>query len=229
MRARLTGLWKYHARAMRRDIFHLHPFPVTNEILWRYVPLMHALMFGTAAVGSRIFLVLRKGGSHPVSFTLGDDAQNWVARSFYVGLPVADAAFLVIYGLTGAHGPFVFDGLPRHHAIRWIGALSLVVSLVWVVWSQAAMGSAWRMGVNDHAPTELIMNGPFAISRHPVYLGIRGSMAGQLLVLPTWPVLVFWLVSEVLVQVQVRFEEARMLSMHETRYAAYCARVRRWL
>jgi protein-S-isoprenylcysteine O-methyltransferase Ste14 len=28
---------------------------------------------------------------------------------------------------------------------------------------------------------------------------------------------------------QARFEEMRMLRMHEIRYAAYCARVRRWL
>ncbi|WP_074295566.1 LysR substrate-binding domain-containing protein [Paraburkholderia phenazinium] len=69
----------------------------------------------------------------------------------------------------------------------------------------------------------------FAISRHPVYLGIRGALTGQLLVLPTWPVLVFWVVSELLVQMQARFEEMRMLKIQGPGYDAYCARVRRWL
>jgi protein-S-isoprenylcysteine O-methyltransferase Ste14 len=214
---------------MRQETLYIHPLPVTNEILWRYVPLVHALMFGTAAVSTRIFLVMRRGVSNPISFTFGDDVQNWVARGFYVGLPAADGAFLAVYSLTGAHGPFVLDGLTDHHVIQWIGVACLVVSLVWVVWSQAAMGRSWRMGVNDNARTELIVGGPFAISRHPVYLGIRGTMTGQLLVLPTWPVFVFWVVSELLVQMQARFEEMRMLRMHEARYAAYCARVRRWL
>ena len=214
---------------MRQETLYIHPLPVTNEILWRYVPLVHALMFGTAAVSTRIFLVMRRGVSNPISFTFGDDVQNWVARGFYVGLPAADGAFLAVYSLTGAHGPFVLDGLTDHHVIQWIGVACMVVSLVWVVWSQAAMGRSWRMGVNDNARTELIVGGPFAISRHPVYLGIRGTMTGQLLVLPTWPVFVFWVVSELLVQMQARFEEMRMLRMHEARYAAYCARVRRWL
>lgn len=209
--------------------FHLHSLPVTNEILWRYVPLVHALMFGMTAVSSRLFLALKRGVENPVSFTFGDDAQNWVARAFYVWLPVADGVFLVVYGFTGTHGPFVLDGMHDGHVMQWIGVACLAVSLVWVVWSQAAMGNSWRMGVNDNARTELIVGGPFAISRHPVYLGIRGTMTGQLLVLPTWPVLMFWLVSELLVQMQARFEEARMLRLHDTRYAAYCARVRRWL
>jgi protein-S-isoprenylcysteine O-methyltransferase Ste14 len=214
---------------MRRDTSHIHPLLVTNEILWRYVPLLHALMFGTVAVSSRIFLAWKRGISNPVSFTFEDDAQNWLARGFYVWLPAADGAFLVVYSPTGAHGPFVLEGLTNHHVIQWIGVVCLVVSLVWVVGSQAAMGNSRRMGVNDNARTELITGGPFAISRHPAYLGIRGTMTGQLLVLPTWPVLVFWVVSELLVQMQARFEEMRMLGMHETRYAAYCARVRRWL
>jgi hypothetical protein len=192
------GLQTCSATAMRRDISHIHPLLVTNEILWRYVPLVHALMFGTAAVSSRIFLAWKRGVSNPVSFTFGDDAQNWLARSFYVWLPAADGVFLVMYGLTGAHGPFVLDGLTNHHVIQWIGLTCLAVSLLWVVWSQAAMGKSWRMGVNDDARTELITSGPFAISRHPVYLGIRGTMTGQLLVVPTWPVLVFWVVSELL-------------------------------
>lgn len=213
---------------MRLDIFHIHPLPVTNEIFWRYVPLVHALIFGAAAVSTRIFLVLRRGVSNPVSFTFGDDAKNWVARGFYVWLPATDGAFVIVYSVTGAHGPFVLDGWLDHQVIQWIGVGCLVVSLIWVVWSQAAMGNSWRMGVNDNARTELIVHGPFAISRHPIYLGIRGSMTGQFLVLPTWPVLVFWVVSELLVQMQARFEEMRMLSMHGTRYAGYCARVRRW-
>src|ERR1700733_3701404 len=116
---------------MRQETLYIHPLPVTNEILWRYVPLVHALMFGTAAVSTRIFLVMRRGVSNPISFTFGDDGQNWVARGFYVGLPAADGAFLAVYSLTGAHGPFVLDGLTDHHVIQWIGVACLVVSLVW--------------------------------------------------------------------------------------------------
>ncbi|WP_241023858.1 isoprenylcysteine carboxylmethyltransferase family protein [Burkholderia sp. Ac-20365] len=105
----------------------------------------------------------------------------------------------------------------------------MATALVGVVISQTAMGSAWRMGVDSRTPTELITTGPFALSRNPIYLGIRVTMLGQLLVVGSWPLLAIWCMSELLVQIQVRFEEEHMFRLHAQRYAEYCARVRRWL
>ena len=85
------------------------------------------------------------------------------------------------------------------------------------------------MGVDATTPMELITTVPFALSRNPVYVGIRGTMLGQLLVIGTWPELVIWVVFELLVQLQVRFEEAHMARLHAQHYAEYCVRARRWL
>ncbi|MEM5340051.1 methyltransferase family protein [Paraburkholderia azotifigens] len=198
-----------------------------DSSFWRFLPLVHAGVFGATAVFGRI-VIARTNRHDAVSFSRGESARDFVARCFYVWLPVVDGVLLAFYGLTGQRGQTVlsiFDG----EWVRWIGAACMTIALIWVVCSQAAMGSAWRMGVDSRTATELITKGPFALSRNPIYLGIRVTIFGQLLVLGTWPVLVIWVMSELLVQVQVRFEEEHMFSLHPQRYAEYCSRVRRWL
>jgi hypothetical protein len=186
---------------------------LTDPNLWRFLPLFHALLFGATAVVGRI-LVARKRQHNALSFSGGDSAQDFVARCFYLWLPVIDGLFLAVYGITGKPGQLVFnpDGLEW---IRWMGVASLAISLIWVV--------------DVSTRTELVTSGPFSVSRNPVYLGIRGTMMGQLLVVGTWPVLAIWALSELLVQIQVRFEEEHMVRLHAHSYVEYCLRVRRWL
>jgi protein-S-isoprenylcysteine O-methyltransferase Ste14 len=105
----------------------------------------------------------------------------------------------------------------------------MAASLVWVVHSQAAMGTAWKMGVADDGTAQLCTEGVFAYSRHPVYLGIRLTMLSQLLVIGSWPMLALWVVSELLVQLQARFEEEAMQIRYGDRYLDYRKKVRRWL
>ena len=105
----------------------------------------------------------------------------------------------------------------------------LAAALVWVVLAQGAMGKSWKMGVDDAADGELCTSGLFAYSRHPVYTGIRVTMFAQLLVIGSWPALCLWVVSELLVQLQARFEEEAMQAAHGALYEHYCVRVRRWL
>ncbi|TCG10071.1 hypothetical protein BZM27_01055 [Paraburkholderia steynii] len=170
----------------------------TGSDFWRFLPLVHAGVFGATAVAGRM-LIARTNRHDAVSFSRGDSAHDFVARWF------------------------------DQEWTRWIGVACMVVALIWVICAQATMGTAWRMGVDTRTRTELITTGPFALSRNPIYLGIRATILGQLLVVGTWPVLMIWVMSELLVQIQVRFEEEHMFRLHAQRYADYCSRVRRWI
>ncbi|MGO4377906.1 methyltransferase family protein [Pseudoduganella sp. RAF53_2] len=188
-------------------------------MFWRYFPIAHAVVFGLLAVTLRSYLA----GRMKLTFLHGQGPRDFVARCFYLGIPLVDIIYLVFYTATGNPGPLLLD----NESLRWLGLLMMVLGPAWVVYAQASMGRSWAMGVVDDG--ELMTGGPFAISRHPIYLGVRIIMLGQLLVIGSWPVFVVWVLCEVLAQIQVRFEEEAMHARYGQRYAEYCARVRRWL
>jgi protein-S-isoprenylcysteine O-methyltransferase Ste14 len=192
---------------------------------WSLVPLLHAIVFGGVAGAARLVLVRRRLGTSPLALGAGDSARDFTARCFYVWLPLVDFCYLLAEAMTGLPGPALWES----NAVRVAGTLLLAAGLAWVAVAQAAMGSDWRMGVDDGARGQLCTHGPFARSRHPVYLGIRVTMLGQLLVVGTWPALCLWAVEELLVQVQARFEEDAMVARFGDAYQAYRATVRRWL
>lgn len=199
------------------------------SIRWSLVPLIHALAFGLAAVVLRLAVAWRRSGTSPLAFGSSDGARDFTARCFYVVLPLVDLAFVVWYAFGGDPGPALWPAWSDADALRWSGTALLVAALAWVVLAQASMGSDWKMGVDERHAGGLLTTGLFAHSRHPVYTGIRATLFAQLLVIGSWPALCLWVVAELLVQVQARFEEDAMAARHGDRYRAYCARVRRWL
>lgn len=189
-----------------------------SAMFWQLFPLAHAILFGLVAVALRSWLTGRKS----LTFWDGDSARDFVARCFYLWVPLVDVVYLIFYAVSGEPAPMLDDV-----RVRWFGVLLMVAGPAWVVYAQASMGRSWAMGVVEDG--ELLTGGPFAITRHPIYLGVRVIMLGQLLVIGNWPVLIVWILCELLAQVQVRFEEEAMHVRYGKRYADYCARVRRWL
>lgn len=201
----------------------------TNVVTsWSLILLIHACVFGLVGVLFRLVVTFRRTGKVALSFGRSDSARDFTARCFYGWLPLVDFAGILYYAYAHNPGPLLWSGSSAD-ALRWIGTALLWISLAWICLAQSAMGRDWKMGVDDRHDGALLTSGVFARSRHPVYLGIRVMLFGQLLVIQSWPALCLWLVSEILVQLQARFEEEAMVARHGNRYGAYCSAVRRWL
>src|SRR5258705_9002873 len=74
---------------------------------------------------------------------------------------------------TRALGPlqrlWVFSPVYRQPVVSWI-ALGLAVAAfiaTWVCWRK--MGRSWRMGIDPNDRTKLVVTGPYARLRHPIY------------------------------------------------------------
>ena len=61
------------------------------------------------------------------------------------------------------------------------------------------------------------------------FLGMRLNLLGLFLVLPNAVTLVILVLGDVLIQIQVRLEEAYLSQVHGEQYQSYCQQVRRWL
>lgn len=114
-------------------------------------------------------------------------------------------------------------------ALRVVGWALLALCLIWVIAAQAQMGASWRIGIDAAAQPPLVRTGLFALSRNPIFLGMRLALLGLFLVLPTGATLAILLLGEVLMQVQVRLEEAHLTETLGAEYEAYRRGTRRWL
>src|SRR5699024_12367760 len=99
------------------------------------------------------------------------------------------------------------------------GLALMLLGLVLVLVSQTAMGTSWRIGVDEEERTELVTRGIFALVRNPVFTGMGVLLAGQALVVPSAISVAALAVFVAAVQVQVRAIEGPYLV--RTRGAAY--------
>ena len=113
--------------------------------------------------------------------------------------------------------------------IRLAGWILLALSLAWIVTAQARMGASWRIGIDGAARPPLVTNDPFALSRNPIFLGMRSALLGLFLVLPTGATFAVLMLGEALIQLQVRLEEAHLSETLGRDYDSYRGSVRRWL
>jgi protein-S-isoprenylcysteine O-methyltransferase Ste14 len=93
---------------------------------------------------------------------------------------------------------------------RWLtvlGIAGLVASTAFTLWARAALGTMWTSSAvvkNDH---ELRTEGPYGITRHPIYTGLLGMLAGTALIQGLGRWVAFFALGLLLVAVKIRAEE----------------------
>lgn len=158
-----------------------------------------------------------------------DDSARGIVGQWFRATLIGIFLLLVAFALglpSAVAGPLPWLEQP---VLRMTGWAFLALSLLWVVTAQAQMGVSWRVGIDAETQPPLVTSGIFALSRNPIFLGMRASLLGLFLVLPNAFTLAILLVGEVLIQMQVRLEEAHLLATHGAQYEAYRQLVRRWV
>ena len=116
-----------------------------------------------------------------------------------------------------------------HPIVLMLGNGLLLVGFSAVVAIHGSMGQDWRSGAQAEAQTRLVTNGPFAVSRNPMMLGVIVAQLGLFLALPTLFSLVCLIVGVWAVAAQVGVEEQVLLKRFGAEYEEYASRTPRWL
>ncbi len=126
------------------------------------------------------------------------------------------------------HPPALLAPLMHSESLALIGLLLAAAALAgsWVCWKR--MGKSWRMGIDPNETTQLIITGPYAYVRHPIYALSSLLMIGAVLVIPSPLMLVLAVIHLTCLQWEARREERHMLATNGEHYAAYRARVGRF-
>lgn len=177
----------------------------------------------------RSWAVYRSTGINPMVLPEDDSAYGLVG--FYFKLMVAGLfIYVLLYaGVPAGRGYFLAIQLPFADDFQRMGLVILGVALLWTVIAQGNMKDSWRVGIDIERKTELITEGLFRYSRNPIFLGMLLVLAGLFLVTPNAATLIFWIVGNILIQVQIRLEEEYLRRQHGEAYEIFCRKVPRRL
>jgi len=147
----------------------------------------------------------------------------------------AKALFLTALAL-GLAGPLAaaagLDPLPtlNRPPVAMAGLVVAVVGVTATLLAQLNMGESWRVGVDPAERTALVTGGAFTIVRNPIFTAMTVTSIGLALMVPNVVSLLATTVLVVSIQMQVRaVEEPYLARTHGIVYAAYAARVGRFL
>ncbi|MFN0073656.1 MAG: methyltransferase family protein [Chloroflexota bacterium] len=140
----------------------------------------------------------------------------------------------VIAGLTGL-GAVALGRLSGHKRIlpgwtRPIGAGAIVAGLAFAIWGLLHFNMRDADPNPMQRPTRFVTDGPYQLSRNPMYTGTTLVLAGLGLLKGSIPTLLSPIVyAFVLQKGQIAFEESALREAYGEEYEEYKRRVRRWL
>ena len=191
--------------------------------------LLYFLTYFLLGFIARSWLVYQRTGINPLVLPSTQDAHGYVGKAFKVVILVC-AVVVVLLAVHPESLAWMGPVSPLQRvSVRWVGWLCLLGSLLWMLVAQAQMGSSWRVGIDTAHSTQLISHGLFGITRNPIFLAMRVNLLGFFGVVPTAVTLAVLTAGELLIQVQVRLEEAHLADLHADAFDRYCAKVPRWL
>ena len=107
----------------------------------------------------------------------------------------------------------------------WAGALVTAAGLGFTVWARIHLGRNWSGSVTLKQGHELVLTGPYALVRHPIYTGLLVAFAGTALARAEWRGVLAVLIAWAALGRKLRVEERWMAGNFGERYAQYMARV----
>jgi protein-S-isoprenylcysteine O-methyltransferase Ste14 len=185
------------------------------------------LLYLTLAFGLRTLVQLRRTGSSGFRGISGRPGSiEWFGGVLFVAALLLGLLAPTLQ-LAGVIDPVGTLDQPATHTI---GLVLFGIGLLGTLGAQEAMGTSWRIGVEERERTELVTDGPFRTVRNPIFSAMVPAATGLALLAPNPLALAAVPILIGALEVQVRLvEEPHLLRTHGDRYAAYAARAGRFL
>jgi len=196
------------------------------EMLESLVRLGGAIAIGvTLAV---IFYGLWQGVHRPVGRTAGRMPGMLRSGAFYLA---ASVFYFGMCWLLWKPLPVTLSPAERAAALA-LGSMLLFAGLALVLWGRLALGKQYfvstSMGAQLFAGHQLVTGGPYALVRHPMYLGYILTGIGGLLIYRTWA-FVFIAVGFLGLLSRARREEQALEAEFGETYQTYRQEVPGWI
>ena len=139
----------------------------------------------------------------------------WVAVPLVVALMRHPPGFLTLWYLAWP--------------VRWLAVVGACVALYLTLICWRKMGRDWRMGIDPGEQNTLIVSGPYAFVRHPIYALQQLLVVVSLLAVPNPGMAVVAVIQIVFLNWEALREERHMAGVHPEKYPRYLRQVGRFI
>lgn len=134
------------------------------------------------------------------------------------------------YAMLGTHwfarGWLSLRFAPDSAGLRMAGVAITLAGALFAIWARLTIGNNWSGRPSVKAGHTLVVNGPYALARHPIYTGLLTAVAGTGLCVGQWhAILGFFLILAALAA-KIGQEERFMLQTFPDSYPGYRRRVK---
>jgi protein-S-isoprenylcysteine O-methyltransferase Ste14 len=159
-----------------------------------------------------------------VQRTLGP--RRWISRATRerVVLGILEAGTLLAWALFArGRWPLLPDG-DGDGVVAVVGALLALTGALLAAWGKARLGRLFSPQLGVQQGHRLVTGGPYAVVRHPIYLGIVDFILGSALVFNDLGLLVVALLFMLYFAAQIRIEERQFALHFGDQWRNYAAR-----
>lgn len=127
------------------------------------------------------------------------------------------------------HLSFLAARFSNSRVAATVGLCVVIAGLAFATWARDVLGKNWSAGAVIRVHHELVMAGPYAYVRHPLYTGLIVALAGTTLVSGECGALLGWVLLTSVFRMKARREERLLEGEFGSGYAEYCRRTGRLL
>lgn len=109
--------------------------------------------------------------------------------------------------------------------LELLGAAVLVASTTFTLWARFVLGTMWTATAAQKAGHVLHTEGPYSITRHPIYTGILGMVLGSVMMSGLGINLAYLVVLVVVLEAKIASEEQLLSATLGEQYLRFKARV----
>src|SRR5688572_11569603 len=118
--------------------------------------------------------------------------------------------------------PWLLRPIWRNDVLSWICVAIVLGGLCVTLVCWKRMGKSWRMGINPDEKTQLIVSGPYAYIRHPIYAIQSLMLLATMALIPSPLMLAAGVAMLTFLQWEAHREEKYLAVHHGAGYLDYC-------
>lgn len=123
------------------------------------------------------------------------------------------------------HPSIMFGG-----SVKFGGFLLIVMGVFLVLWTHKLFVKNGTPVKHNQKPTFVVLEGPYRVTRNPMYIGVLTLLLGLGLLVGTWPFLLLPVVMFISLQtIYIPWEEKRMTELFGKVFEEYLNSTRRWI